>query len=236
MRGLSLVRGVVLLLVVALLSGCGYNQIQAKDEAVKAGWSEVLNQYKRRADLIPNLVGTVKGYAAHEQQVLTQVTEARAKVSQINVNADDAASLAQFQAAQGELSQALGRLMMVTEAYPNLKADQQFLALQAQLEGTENRITVARGRYIQIVQDYNTYIRQFPVNLTAMIFGYKAKPNFTVENEAQIQNAPAVDFSPAPPAPAAPAAPQVPPGVVNPPQPAAPPVQGGNAPQEAPTS
>ena len=237
MRGLSLVRGVILVLVVALLSGCGYNQIQAKDEAVKAGWSEVLNQYKRRADLIPNLVSTVKGYAAHEQQVLTAVTEARAKVSQINVNADDAASLAQYQAAQGELSQALGRLMMVTEAYPNLKADQQFLALQAQLEGTENRITVARGRYIQLVQDYNTYIRQFPVNLTAMIFGYKAKPNFTVENEAQIQNAPAVDFSPAPAvAPPASAAPEVPPGVVNPPQPASPPVQGGNAPQEAPTS
>ena len=237
MRGLSLVRGVILVLVVALLSGCGYNQIQAKDEAVKAGWSEVLNQYKRRADLIPNLVSTVKGYAAHEQQVLTAVTEARAKVSQINVNADDAASLAQYQAAQGELGQALGRLMMVTEAYPNLKADQQFLALQTQLEGTENRITVARGRYIQLVQDYNTYIRQFPVNLTAMIFGYKAKPNFTVENEAQIQNAPAVDFSPAPAvAPPASAAPEVPPGVVNPPQPASPPVQGGNAPQEAPTS
>ena len=237
MRGLSLVRGVILVLVVALLSGCGYNQIQAKDEAVKAGWSEVLNQYKRRTDLIPNLVSTVKGYAAHEQQVLTAVTEARAKVSQINVNADDAASLAQYQAAQGELGQALGRLMMVTEAYPNLKADQQFLALQTQLEGTENRITVARGRYIQLVQDYNTYIRQFPVNLTAMIFGYKAKPNFTVENEAQIQNAPAVDFSPAPAvAPPASAAPEVPPGVVNPPQPASPPVQGGNAPQEAPTS
>ena len=237
MRGLSLVRGVILVLVVALLSGCGYNQIQAKDEAVKAGWSEVLNQYKRRADLIPNLVSTVKGYAAHEQQVLTAVTEARAKVSQINVNADDAASLAQYQAAQGELGQALGRLMMVTEAYPNLKADQQFRALQTQLEGTENRITVARGRYIQLVQDYNTYIRQFPVNLTAMIFGYKAKPNFTVENEAQIQNAPAVDFSPAPAvAPPASAAPEVPPGVVNPPQPASPPVQGGNAPQEAPTS
>jgi LemA protein len=239
MRGLSLVRGAVLALVVVLLSGCGYNQIQAKDEAAKAGWSEVLNQYKRRADLIPNLVATVKGYAAHEAQVLTAVTEARAKVSQINVNADDAASLAQYQAAQGELSQALGRLMMVTEAYPNLKADQQFIGLQTQLEGTENRVTVARGRYIQLVQDYNTYIRQFPVNLTAMIFGYKPKPNFTVENEAQIQDAPAVDFGappPPPPARVAPPAPAVPPGVVNPPQPALPPVQGGNAPQEAPTS
>ena len=206
MRGLSLVRGALLALVVVMLSGCGYNQIQSKDEATKAGWSEVLNQYKRRADLIPNLVNTVKGYAAHEQQVLTAVTEARAKVSQINVNADDAASLAQYQAAQGELSQALGRLMMVTENYPNLKADASFLNLQTQLEGTENRITVARGRYIQLVQDYNTYIRQFPVNLTAMVFGYKPKPNFTVENEAQIQDAPNVDFgAPAPVAPPAPA-------------------------------
>ena len=236
MRGLSLVRGALLALVVVMLSGCGYNQIQSKDEATKAGWSEVLNQYKRRADLIPNLVATVKGYAAHEAQVLTAVTEARAKVSQINVNADDAASLAQYQAAQGELAQALGRLMMVTEAYPNLKADQQFLALQTQLEGTENRITVARGRYIQLVQDYNTYIRKFPVNLTAMLFGYKAKPNFTVENEAQIQQAPSVDFSAPPVAPAAapPVAP-APGGVVNPPQPASPPVQGGNAPQAAET-
>ena len=204
MRGLSLVRGALLALVVVMLSGCGYNQIQSKDEAVKAGWSEVLNQYKRRADLIPNLVNTVKGYAAHEQQVLTAVTEARAKVSQINVNADDAASLAQYQAAQGELSQALGRLMMVTENYPNLKADASFLNLQTQLEGTENRITVARGRYIQLVQDYNTTIRQFPVNLTAMMFGHKAKPNFSVENEAQIRQAPTVDFGAAP-------APQAPP-------------------------
>ncbi|QIL21344.1 LemA family protein [Thermomonas sp. HDW16] len=206
MRGSRLLQSVLLLVLALSLSGCGYNQIQSKDEAVKAGWSEVLNQYKRRADLIPNLVSTVKGYAAHEQQVLTAVTEARAKVSQINVNADDAASLAQYQAAQGELSQALGRLMMVTENYPNLKADTSFLNLQTQLEGTENRITVARGRYIQLVQDYNTYIRQFPVNLTSMVFGYKTKPNFTVENEAQIQNAPNVDFgAPAPAAPAAPA-------------------------------
>ncbi len=196
-------RVIVLLMLSMLLSGCGYNRIQTKDEAVKAGWSEVLNQYKRRADLIPNLVNTVKGYAAHEQQVLTAVTEARAKVGQINVNADDAASLAQYQAAQGELSQALGRLMMVSENYPNLKADTSFLNLLTQLEGTENRITVARGRYIQLVQDYNTYIRQFPVNLTAMVFGYKPKPNFTVENEAQIQQAPNVDFGA--PAPAAPA-------------------------------
>ena len=186
-----------------LLSGCGYNQIQQKDEAVTAGWSEVMNQYKRRADLIPNLVNTVKGYAAHEQQVLTAVTEARAKVSQIQVDADDAASLAQYQAAQGELTQALGRLLMVSENYPNLKADASFLDLQTQLEGTENRVTVARGRYIQLVQDYNTYIRSFPQNLLAMMFGYKTKPNFTVDNAAQIQNAPSVDFgAPAQPAPA----------------------------------
>ena len=201
-------RFVLLILLAALLSGCGYNQIQQKDEAVKAGWSEVLNQYKRRADLIPNLVSTVKGYAAHEQQVLTAVTEARAKVSQINVNANDAASLQQFQQAQGELSSALSRLLVVTENYPNLKADQSFLALQTQLEGTENRITVARGRYIQLVQDYNTYIRSFPQNLIAKMFGYQQKPNFTVENERAIQEAPTVDFGqPA----ATPAQPQQPP-------------------------
>ena len=199
---------VILLLVLSmLLSGCGYNRIQSKDEAVKAGWSEVLNQYKRRADLIPNLVNTVKGYAAHEQQVLTAVTQARAKVGQVDVNADDAASLAQFQAAQGELSSALSRLLVVSENYPQLKADASFLNLQTQLEGTENRITVARGRYIQLVQDYNTYIRSFPQNLVAMVFGYKPKPNFTVENEAQIQDAPSVDFAaPAPPVPPVPPA------------------------------
>jgi LemA protein len=207
----QLFRCLLLVAVALLLSGCGYNQIQQKDEAVKAGWSEVLNQYKRRADLIPNLVNTVKGYAAHEAQVLTAVTEARAKVSNINVNADDAASLAQYQAAQGELSQALGRLLMVTENYPNLKADASFLNLQTQLEGTENRITVARGRYIQLVQDYNSYIRQFPVNLTAMMFGHEQKPNFTVENEAQIQEAPNVDFGTTPP-PAAQPEPQPAPG------------------------
>ncbi|HET7127098.1 MAG TPA: LemA family protein [Lysobacter sp.] len=207
-----------------MLSGCGYNQIQTKDEAMKAGWSEVLNQYKRRADLIPNLVNTVKGYASHEERVLTEVTEARAKVGQINVDADDAASLAQYQAAQGQLTQALGRLMVVTENYPNLKADTSFLNLQTQLEGTENRITVARGRYIQLVQDYNTYIRQFPVNLTAMVFGYKPKPNFAVENEAQIQDAPNVDFNqsvPQQPAPQ-PAQPQP-----QPPQPAPQPAPAG---------
>jgi len=187
-------RIVLLMLLSAVLSGCGYNSIQQKDEAVKAGWSEVLNEYKRRADLIPNLVNTVKGYAQQEQNVLIGVTEARAKVSQINVNADDAASLQQFQQAQGELSGALSRLMVVVENYPNLKSDQSFLALQTQLEGSENRITVARGRYIKTVQDYNTFIRQFPNNLTAMMFGHKQKPNFTVENERAIQDAPTVDF------------------------------------------
>ena len=184
----------VLVLLASLLSGCGYNQIQQKDEAVKAGWSEVLNEYKRRADLIPNLVNTVKGYAQQEKDVLLGVTEARAKVSQINVNADDPASLQQFQQAQGELSGALSRLMVVVENYPNLKSDQSFLGLQTQLEGSENRITVARGRYIKTVQDYNTYIRSFPQNLVAMMFGYKQKPNFTVENEREIQDAPTVDF------------------------------------------
>jgi LemA protein len=212
MRSVPSVRLVLLVVLAALLSGCGYNQIQQKDEAVNAGWSEVINQYKRRADLIPNLVNTVKGYAAQEQQVLIGVTEARAKVSQINVNADDAASLRQFQQAQGELSSALSRLLVVTENYPNLKSDQSFRDLQAQLEGTENRITVARGRYIQLVQDYNTYIRSFPQNIVAKLFGYQTKPNFTVENEQQIQQPPSVDFGQAPAPPARPQpAPQQPP-------------------------
>jgi len=224
MRSVPYMRLVLIVVLAALLSGCGYNQIQTKDEAVKASWSEVINQYKRRADLVPNLVNTVKGYASHEERVLTEVTEARAKVSQINVNANDAASLQQFQQAQGELSSALSRLLVVTENYPNLKADQSFRDLQAQLEGTENRITVARGRYIQTVQDYNTYIRQFPVNLTAMMFHYATKPNFTVENEAQIQQAPNVDFNTAPPAA---------PGATAPAPQAQPPVQAP-APQPAP--
>jgi LemA protein len=195
-----------LLLVVAatLLSGCGYNTIQVQDEATKSAWSEVVNQYQRRADLIPNLVNTVKGFAAQEQAVLIGVTEARAKATQVQVKADDPASLQQFQAAQGELSSALSRLMVVVEKYPELKSDQNFRDLQAQLEGTENRITVARNRYIQAVQDYNVTIRRFPTNLTAMIFGYKVKPNFAVENEAAIAKPPTVDFSvpPATPTPA----------------------------------
>ncbi|WP_282273446.1 LemA family protein [Stenotrophomonas sp. PS02298] len=203
----------LMLLVIAVISvsGCGYNAIQQKDEAVKAGWSEVVNQYKRRADLIPNLVNTVQGYAQQERQVLTEVTNARSRVGQIQVNADDADSLKQFQQAQGELGSALSRLLVVSENYPTLKSDQNFRDLQAQLEGTENRITVARGRYIQLVQDYNTYIRSFPQVITAKMFGYAAKPNFTVDNEAQIAQPPTVSFgnqpaapqqTPPPPAPA----------------------------------
>jgi LemA protein len=190
-----------------LLSACGYNTIQVQDEATKAAWSEVLNQYQRRADLIPNLVNTVKGFAAQEQAVLIGVTEARAKATQtqVKVNANDPGSLAQFQAAQGELSSALSRLMVVVERYPELKSDQNFRDLQAQLEGTENRITVARNRYIQAVNDFNVTVRRFPVNLTAMVFGYKVKPNFAVENEAAISKPPTVDFGTAPAAAPAPA-------------------------------
>lgn len=194
-------RLLLLTMALAVLSGCGYNSIQQKDEAVKASWSEVLNQYKRRADLIPNLVKTVQGYAQHERQVLTDVANARARVGQIQVNADDAASLNQFQQAQGELSSALARLLVVVEKYPELKSDRGFRDLQAQIEGTENRITVARGRYIQVVQDYNTFVRSFPQVVTAKVFGYGAKPNFSVADEAAITDAPAVDFGAPAPAP-----------------------------------
>jgi LemA protein len=186
--------GVLLAAVALLLSGCGYNTIQVQDEQTKSAWSEVLNQYQRRADLIPNLVNTVKGFAAQEQAVLIGVTEARAKATQVKVDPADPASLQQFQAAQGELSSALARLMVVVERYPELKSDQNFRDLQAQLEGTENRITVARNRYIQAVQDFNVTVRKFPVNLTAMVFGYDVKPNFSVENEAEISRPPTVDF------------------------------------------
>ncbi len=185
-------------LLITTLSSCGYNAIQSKDEAVTAAWSEVVNQYQRRADLVPNLVNTVKGYAAHEEAVFIKVAEARAQVGKITISAEDLndeAKLKQFQAAQGELSSALSRLMAVSEAYPQLKADALFQNLQAQLEGTENRVTVARNRSIQVVQDYNTYIRSFPTNLTAKIFGYKTKANFTVENEKEVSTAPTVDFS-----------------------------------------
>ena len=194
-----LMRLMVLVWVMAGLTGCGYNAIQQKDEAINAGWSEVLNQYQRRADLIPNLVNTVQGYASHEQQVLTDVTNARARVGQVQVNADDEASLKQFQQAQGELGSALSRLMVVAENYPTLKADQSFRDLQAQLEGTENRITTARGRYIQLVQEYNTFIRSFPQVITAKVFGYQTKPNFSVDNEAAISRAPTVQFPQAAP-------------------------------------
>ena len=200
---MSMLRVLLVLLFVALLSGCGYNAIQQKDEAVKAAWSEVINQYQRRADLVPNLVNTVKGYAAHEERVLTEVTEARAKVGQIQITPqtlNDPQAMAKFQAAQGELSGALSRLMAVSENYPNLKADALFQTLQAQLEGTENRITVARNRYVQAVQDYNSYIRQFPQNLTAKMFGYQVKPNFSVANEAAISTAPTVQFDTSTPA------------------------------------
>ena len=192
-------RASALALAALLLSGCGYNTIQQQDEAVNAAWSQVLNVYKRRADLVPNLVASVRGYASHEREVLTAVTEARSRVGSINVNADDPASIEQFQQAQGELQSAIGRLLVVAENYPQLKANQNFLQLQAQLEGTENRITVERQRYIQAVQDYNTYIRSFPQNLTAKVFGYAPKPNFSVENEAELAEPPTVDFeSPAP--------------------------------------
>jgi LemA protein len=186
---------------VLLLSGCGYNTLQTQDEAVKAAWSEVVNQYQRRADLIPNLVATVKGYAAQEEKVLVGVTEARAKVGTIQVTPEvlnDPAALKKFQDAQAGLTQALKSLIAVSENYPQLKSDQNFRDLQAQLEGTENRITVARNRYIESVQTYNGTVRKFPTNLTAKIFGNKLKANFTVENEAAISKPPAVDFGAAP--------------------------------------
>jgi LemA protein len=186
-----------LVLAAVGLSGCGYNSMQSQDEQVKSAWSEVLNQYQRRADLIPNLVATVKGFAAQEQQVLLGVTEARARVGSIQATPElvnDPEAFKKFQAAQGELTSALSRLLVVTENYPQLKSDQNFRDLQAQLEGTENRITVARNRYIQAVQEYNVTVRSFPGNLTAMAFGYKPKPNFAVENEAAISKPPSVDF------------------------------------------
>lgn len=179
------------------VSGCGYNTLQTQDEAANAAWSEVLNQYQRRADLIPNLVNTVKGYAKHEEQVLTEVTNARAKVGSVNMTQSDATDetkMKQFSQAQGELSSALSRLLVVTENYPNLKADQNFRDLQAQLEGTENRIALARNRYIQAVQTYNTSVRTFPNNLTAKMFGLHVRPNFQPENEAAVKQAPKVEF------------------------------------------
>ena len=185
-------------LLSVLLTGCGYNNFQSLDEQTKSAWSEVLNQYQRRADLVPNIVATVKGEAAFEQDTLTKVIEARAKATSIQVTPEtlnDPAAFSKFQAAQGELGSALSRLMVVSERYPDLKANKGFSDLRVQLEGTENRITVARNRYIQTVQEYNVLTRSFPHNLTALIFGYKVKPSFAVANEAQISVPPVVDFN-----------------------------------------
>jgi LemA protein len=191
--------------VIALcLSACGYNAIQAQDEHVKASWSEVINQYQRRADLVPNLVSTVKGYANQERTVLTSVTEARARVGSVQATPEllnDPDAFARFESAQAQLSSSLSRLLVLSENYPQLKSDANFRDLQAQLEGTENRIAVARNRYIKAVKDYNTTVRSFPSNLTASVFGYKEKPNFSVTDEAVIARPPQVDFN-APPTPA----------------------------------
>ncbi|HSV84097.1 MAG TPA: LemA family protein [Ramlibacter sp.] len=201
------------LLIVALLAsltGCGYNDFQRLDEATKAAWSEVVNQYQRRADLVPNLVATVKGEANFEQETLTRVIEARARATAVQVTPEtlnNPEAFQRFQQAQGELSSALSRLLVVSERYPDLKANQSFRDLRVQLEGTENRITVARNRYIQAVQQYNVLARSFPTNLTAMVFNYDPKPNFSVQNEAQISTPPRVDFGTSPPAVPAPAAP-----------------------------
>lgn len=188
---------VSLLISVSMLGGCGYNTLQSTDEQVQSSWSEVLNQYQRRADLIPNLVNTVKGFAAQEKEVLLGVTEARSKAGSIQVSPeliDNPEAFARFQNAQSELTSALSRLLAIAENYPQLKSDENFRDLQAQLEGTENRIAVARNRYIKAVQEYNVTVRSFPGNLTAMMFGFKVKPNFTVENEKALSTPPAVNF------------------------------------------
>jgi LemA protein len=197
----------MVVLPAVVLSACGYNSLQSQDEQVKAAWSEVLNQYQRRADLVPNLVNTVKGYAAQEERVLTEVTAARARVGTLQATPElinDAPAFAKFQQAQGELGGALSHLLAVSENYPQLKSDAAFRDLQAQLEGTENRITVARNRYIQAVQAYNVTVRSFPSNLTAQHFGYAIKPNFTVDDEKAIAQPPTLDFSPLPAAAAKP--------------------------------
>jgi len=192
----------LILFLAFTLSGCGYNTLQTTDEQIRANWAEVVNQYQRRADLIPNLVNVVKGYATQEKDVLLGVTNARSKVGSVQATPEllnNPEAFAKFQAAQGELSSALSRLLVVAENYPQLKSDANFRELQAQLEGTENRITVARNRYIKAVQEYNVVVRSFPSNLTAMVLGYKVKPSFAVENEREISTAPKVDFSaPAP--------------------------------------
>jgi LemA protein len=207
--GIVMRRTVVLLAAAATLSlsGCGYNDLQRQDEGIKASWSEVLNQYQRRADLVPNLVNTVKGYAAQEQQVLTEVTNARANVGAIKATPElinDPVAFQKFIAAQNQLQGALSRLLLVAENYPNLKSDALFRDLQSQLEGTENRITVARNRYIKSVQEFNTTVRQFPTNLTAMLFKMDVKPNFAVADEAAVSTPPKVDFGKPPAAPAVP--------------------------------
>ncbi|HJW56614.1 MAG TPA: LemA family protein [Burkholderiaceae bacterium] len=190
-------RWVTIAVFASMLSACGYNDFQTKDEQIKAAWSEVVNQYQRRADLIPNLVNTVKGYASHERETLEAVTRARAAATSFQITPEvlnNPQAFQKFQQVQGELSSALSRLMAVSEKYPDLKADTSFRDLQSQLEGTENRITVARQRYIAAVQDYNVLARSFPTNLTAKIFSYEVRPSFTVENEKAISNAPKVDF------------------------------------------
>ena len=199
-----MIRWLITLLMMAL-SGCGYNTLQSTDENITASWAEVLNQYQRRADLVPNLVNVVKGYAAHEKDVLTRVTEARARVGAIQATPElinDEEAFKKFIAAQGQMTSAISRLLVVAENYPQLKADALFRDLQAQLEGTENRITVARNRYIAAVKEYNIIVRSFPTNLTAMLFGHKTKPSFTVENEQAISEPPKVDFGTPAPAPA----------------------------------
>jgi LemA protein len=201
MRKIGLV--LVVLTAGALLTGCGYNDLQRQDESVKAAWSEVVNNYQRRADLIPNLVATVKGFAAQEERVLVQVTEARSKAGSIQLTPElinDPAAFARYQAAQGELSSALSRLMVVVEKYPDLKSNANFRDLQVQLEGTENRIAVARKRYIDAVQSYNVTVREFPTNLTAKMFDFEVKQNFSVENEKEISTAPGVNFDTSTPA------------------------------------
>ena len=191
-------RWFLILLSAAALTGCGYNDFQRLDEQTTSAWSEVLNQYQRRADLVPNIVATVKGEAAFEQETLTKVVEARAKATSIQVTPEtlnNPQAFQKFQAAQGELGSALSRLMVVSERYPSLRANEGFKDLRVQLEGTENRVTVARNRYIQAVQAYNVLARSFPSNLTAMVFSYQPKPSFTVQNEAAISTSPVVDFS-----------------------------------------
>jgi LemA protein len=194
----TMLRLFAIVLLAMSLHGCGYNTLQTTDEQIKAGWAEVLNQYQRRADLVPNVVNVVKGYAAHEKELLTQVTDARARVGAIQATPElinDDQAFAKFQAAQSQLSSSLSRLLVVAENYPQLKADGMFRDLSAQLEGTENRIAVARNRYIKAVQEYNVTVRSFPSNLTAMAFGFKTKPSFSVENEQAIAAPPKVDFS-----------------------------------------